>query len=202
MLADLNDMIERRDRGEPYDFEGFMRRQRDLFPDQPSTLEELLEKMARRMAAMSQLMASLTPEQRAELQALAEQVMQDMDLAFEVDRLGANLASMFPDLGWGEPGPPGGRGSDAAVGHGRRDGALSTTTRSSSARRGSGTPAPSIDDVDEDAVRRTLGEDAVRDVRRLKRIERALEEAGLLTRRTASSRSPRRGRGSSASGRS
>ena len=29
--------------------------------------------------------------------------MQDMDLAFEVDRLGANLASMFPDLGWASP---------------------------------------------------------------------------------------------------
>ncbi|GIU99882.1 MAG: hypothetical protein KatS3mg014_1498 [Actinomycetota bacterium] len=35
MLAELNDMIERRDRGEPVDFEGFMGRYGDLFPDRP-----------------------------------------------------------------------------------------------------------------------------------------------------------------------
>ncbi len=37
-----------------------------------------------------------------------------------------------------------------------------------------------LDDVDEDALRRSLGQDAVRDVRRLRRIERELEEAGVL----------------------
>ena len=52
---------------------------------------------------MSRLLASMSPQQRAELQALAEQVMQDLDLAFEVDRLGSNLQGMFPGMGWGEP---------------------------------------------------------------------------------------------------
>jgi len=183
MLAELNDMIERRDRGEPYDFDDFMRRYGDLFPDDPKTLEELLENMARRMAAMSRLMASLSPQQRAELQALAEQVMQDMDLAFEVDRLGANLASMFPDMAWDRPGDPGeGEGSaplSATVDamerlHDYED--LERSTRQDY-------PGAAIEDVDEDAVRRALGEEAVLDVRRLKRIERVLEEAGLLTRR-------------------
>ena len=183
MLAELNDMIERRARGEPDDLDGFLQRYGDLFPDQPKTLDELLEDMARRMAAMSRLMASLSPEQRAELQALVEQVMQDMDLAFEVDRLGANLASMFPDLAWGEPGTPG---------EGDGQASLSATVEAMerlhdyeelerAARQDY--PGASIEDVDEDAVRRALGQDAVQDVRRLKRIERALEEAGLLTRR-------------------
>jgi len=40
----------------------------------------------------------------------------------------------------------------------------------------------SLEDVDEERLRRTLGEDAVRDVRRLKEIERALEQAGLVAR--------------------
>ena len=40
-----------------------------------------------------------------------------------------------------------------------------------------------IDDVDEDAVRRTLGDTAAQDLRRLKQIERMLEEAGLVQRR-------------------
>src|SRR5437763_11871134 len=40
-----------------------------------------------------------------------------------------------------------------------------------------------LEDIDEDALRRTLGEPAVQDLRRLKSIERALEEAGLVARK-------------------
>jgi uncharacterized protein with von Willebrand factor type A (vWA) domain len=182
MLAELNEMIERRDRGDDYDFEGFMQRYGDMFPDDPKSLEELLENMARRMAALSRLIASLSAEQRAELQALAEQVLQDMDLAFEVDRLGSNLSSMFPDMPWGEPAL--GAGEDAVP--------LSATVDAMErlhdyedldrSIRGDYAGA-SLEDIDEDAVRRTLGEDAVRDLRRLKQIERALEQAGLVARR-------------------
>jgi uncharacterized protein with von Willebrand factor type A (vWA) domain len=182
MLAELNDMIEHRERGERYDFDGFMDRYGDLFPERPRTLDELLESMARRMAAMSRLLASMSPEQRAELRALSEQVMQDMDLAFEVDRLGANLASAFPEMPWGEPTLAAG---DEAM-------PLSTTVDAMErlhdyedldrSLRGEYAGA-SVDDVDEEALRRTLGEEAVRDLRRLKQIERSLEEAGLVSRR-------------------
>ena len=185
MLADLNALIEQRERGEDTQpaFEGFMATYGDLFPDAPKTLDELLENMARRMAAMSRLMASLSPEQRAELQTLADQVMQDMDLAFEMDRLGVNLASAFPDLPWGEPALGGGEGESMPLSatvdamerlHDYED--LDRSLRGDYA-------GSSIEDVDEDALRRTLGEPAVRDLRRLKQIERALEEAGLVQRR-------------------
>ncbi|HEX6230103.1 MAG TPA: hypothetical protein VF029_00140 [Actinomycetota bacterium] len=182
MLAELNGMIERRERGEPYDFDGFMDRYGDLFPGNPRTLEELLEQMARRMAAMSRLLASMSPEQRAELQALSQQVMQDMDLAFEVDRLGANLSSMFPDMPWGEPTLAGGEEAmplSATVDAMERMHDYEELDR---ALRGD-YPGASIEDVDEEALRRSLGEPAVRDLRRLKRIERMLEEAGLVSRR-------------------
>src|SRR6266511_4355529 len=102
MLAELNQMIEARERGEPYDFDGFMQRHGQFFPGNPRTLDELLEQMAQRMAAMSRLLASLSPEQRRELQALAEQMLQDMDLAFEADRLGQNLQGLFPQMPWGD----------------------------------------------------------------------------------------------------
>jgi uncharacterized protein with von Willebrand factor type A (vWA) domain len=182
MLAELNDMIERRDRGESYDFDGFMQRHGDFFPDHPGTLEELLDQMARRMAALSRLLASMSPEQRAELQALSDQVMQDMDLAFEVSRLGANLSEMFPEMPWDDPALAAGEDPmpfSAAVDAMERLHDFEDLDRS---MRGDYAGA-SIDDLDEDAVRRTLGEDAVRDVRRLKEIERALERAGLVTRR-------------------
>jgi len=51
MLAELNKMIEARDAGEPFDFPGFMQRHGDFFPENPRSLDELLEQMARRMAA-------------------------------------------------------------------------------------------------------------------------------------------------------
>ena len=181
MLAELNQMIEQRERGEPYDFEGFMQRHGEFFPGNPKTLDELLEQMAARMAAMSRLLASMSPEERAELQALSEQVLQDMDLAFEVDRLGSNLSSAFPDMGWGEPALAGGDEPmplSATIDAMERLHELEELDRSLQGDY----PGASIDDVDEDALRQALGEDAVRDLRRLKEIERALERAGLVSR--------------------
>ncbi|MGH9197900.1 MAG: hypothetical protein ACRD1T_19430, partial [Acidimicrobiia bacterium] len=64
MLKDLNEMIRARNAGEDYDFPGFMGKYGDFFPENPRNLDELLEVLARRMAAMSRLMASLSPEQR------------------------------------------------------------------------------------------------------------------------------------------
>jgi uncharacterized protein with von Willebrand factor type A (vWA) domain len=153
-----------------------------MFPDNPRTLDELLENMARRMAALSRLLASLSAEQRAELQALAEQVMADMDLAFEVDRLGANLASMFPDMPWGDPALAAGDEAmplSATVDAMERLHDFEDLDRS---MRGEYAGA-SLEDVDEEALRRTLGEAAARDLRRLKQIERTLEQAGLVSRR-------------------
>jgi len=181
MLADLNQMIEARERGEPYDFAGFMQKHGEFFPDNPQTLDELLEGMARRMAAMSRLMASLSPEQRAELQALAEELLGDMDLAFEVDRLANSLADLFPDLSWFDPALTGGDEAmpmQATVDALERISDYEELDRSMQADYA----GASLDDVDEERLRRTLGEDAVRDVRRLKEIEKALEKAGLMTR--------------------
>ncbi|MGZ8583064.1 MAG: vWA domain-containing protein [Actinomycetota bacterium] len=188
MLAELNGLIEMRERGEDTQpaFEDFMSRHGGFFPDDPRSLDQLLEGMARRMAAMSALMASLSPEQREELARLAEQVMRDMDLAFEVDRLNANLQDAFPGMGWG-------RGEGYGQGFGDGEGMpmsaavdamerLHDYEELDRAMEGEYAGA-SLDDVDEDAVRRRLGDTAAQDLHRLKQIERMLEEAGLVQRR-------------------
>ncbi|MGH2764507.1 MAG: hypothetical protein ACRDKA_01125 [Actinomycetota bacterium] len=183
MLAELNAMIEARDRGEhtQEDFDRFMGRYGDLFPDRPGNLEELLQGMARRMAAMSRLLASLPPDRRRELEELARQVLGDMDLAFEADRLASHLAGLFPDLPWGEPTLAGGEEAmplQATVDALER---LHDFEELEQTLRGD-YPGASIEDVDEEAMRRALGEEAAADVRRLKAIERALEQAGLVSR--------------------
>ncbi len=181
MLAELNGMIDARERGEPFDFPGFMQKYGDFFPDNPRSLDELLENMARRMAAMSRLLASLSPQQRAELMALAEEILGDMDLAFEVDRLGSSLAQMFPDLSWFDPALAGGEDAvpmQATVDALERLSDYEDLDRSMRADYA----GAALEDVDEERLRRTLGDDAVRDLRRLKEVERALEQAGLMTR--------------------
>src|SRR5215217_7438643 len=60
MLNELNQMLEQRERGEEPDFEGFMERHGQFFPGNPQTLDELLEQMARSMAAMQQMLNSMT----------------------------------------------------------------------------------------------------------------------------------------------
>nr|MBU6202550.1 hypothetical protein [Acidobacteriota bacterium] len=102
MMRALNDMIERRQRGEDPRFEDFMKKFGDFFPEKPSTLDELLELIAKRMAAAQALLNSMTPEQRAELQDLTEQMLGDGEIRDQMARLSANMQAMFPSLGWGE----------------------------------------------------------------------------------------------------
>ena len=97
MLAELNQMLDQRERGEePGHFEDFMERYGDFFPENPQTLDELLEVMAQRMAAMQAMLNSMTPEQRAQLQGLAEQLLEDMDLRWQVDQLAPDLPRRSP----------------------------------------------------------------------------------------------------------
>src|ERR687889_197702 len=72
----------------------------DFFPSNPQTLDELLEQMAQQMAAMQSMLNSMSPEQRAQLQGLAEQLLEDMDLRWQVDQLASNLRNAFPGAGW------------------------------------------------------------------------------------------------------
>ena len=182
MLAELNSMLEARARGEDYDFEGFMEKYGDMFPEGPRDLDELLEVMARRMVAMSRMLAAMTPEQRRELAELSSAILDDLDLAFQMDQLQQNLRSLMPNMGWDEPTATWG---DEQMPMSQTVDAierLSEFEEVEHALTGDYAGA-TLDDVDEDKLRRTLGDDAVRDLRRLKEIERALETAGVVDRR-------------------
>src|SRR5439155_8867819 len=99
-LSALNQMLEQRANGQEPDFESFMQQFGDFFPGDPQNLDELLEQMAEQMAAMQAMLNSMTPEQRAQLQGLSEQLLEDMDLRWQVDQLSSHLQSLFPQMGW------------------------------------------------------------------------------------------------------
>jgi uncharacterized protein with von Willebrand factor type A (vWA) domain len=183
MLADLNEMLAADARGEHTQerFEAFMREHGEFFPDQPANLEELVDSLARRAAAAERLMASLTPAQREELANLAAAAMEDMDLAREMSQLTDGLRARRPDLDWS--GRTRMRG-DTPLGLGDATSALEELADLESLESGLAQDyaGASLEDIDEEAVRRALGRSAVDDLAELRRLERELEEQGYLQR--------------------
>jgi uncharacterized protein with von Willebrand factor type A (vWA) domain len=179
MMGALNHMLEQRQRGEEPDFEGFMQRYGDFFPENPQSLDELLEVMAQRMAAMQAMMNSMTPEQRAQLQGLAEQLLEDMDLRWQADQLGQNLRQMFPDMGWNR--------SFDFYGQDPLNFAEATSLMQQlgdidqleNLLRGATNPG-ALAEVDVDRARQLLGDDAANSLERMAELTRMLEEAGLI----------------------
>ena len=179
MMAALNEMIEKQQRGEDPGFEQFMEEYGDFFPENPQSLDELLEQMAQRMAAMQAMLNSMTPEQRAQLQQLSDQLMEDMDLRWQMDQLGQNLQQMFPQMGWQRSYDF--QGQDP-MGFGQAMQTmqeLGDLDQLENLLRNASNPA-ALAEADMDKVGDLLGDDAARSLERLAEVAKMLEEAGLI----------------------
>jgi uncharacterized protein with von Willebrand factor type A (vWA) domain len=151
----------------------------DFFPENPSTLDELLEQLAQRMAAMQAMLNSMTPEQRAQLQQLSDQLLDDMDLRWQMDQLARNLQGMFPQEGWGQNYQMTGS-SEMGMGEAMQTmQQLGDLDRLENLMRNATNPA-ALSEVDLDRVRDALGDDAAKSLERLAEMTRMLEEAGLV----------------------
>ena len=100
MLHELNEMLEARQRGEDPNFQQFMHRWGHFFGPDIQNLDDLLAHMQRQMAAMQQLMESMTPEQRGQLESMVQAIMQDEGMQAEMGRLSDNLGQMMPSENW------------------------------------------------------------------------------------------------------
>jgi uncharacterized protein with von Willebrand factor type A (vWA) domain len=183
MLGALNSMLEADARGEhtQQQFDDFMQQYGDFFPEQPSTLDELVDALARRAAAQQRLMDSLTDAQRQELADLMAGALGDAGLASELDRLQRQLRAARPDLRWG------GRermDGDRPLGLGDATTALEEVAdlEELDAMLDQDYPGATLDDVDPELVERALGRAAVDDLAALRRVERELQRQGYLQR--------------------
>lgn len=185
MLDDLNSLLAAHGRGEDTteQFDEFMAKHGDFFTDpdghRPSNVEELIDALAQRAAAAQRMRNSLTAEQRAELDALAAQAFGTPELMQSLSQLDANLQALRPGEDWyssedfdGQEGM--GLGEAAGVMQEIAD-LDSLADQLSQAYAGA-----RLDDVDLEALARTLGEDAAVDAQRLKELERALHESGYV----------------------
>ncbi|HVM41666.1 MAG TPA: hypothetical protein VM618_12905 [Acidimicrobiia bacterium] len=182
MLAELNQMLEQRAAGQEPDFDRFMERYGDFFPGNPRNLDELLEQMARSMAQMQSLMASMTPEQRQQLQQLANSLLDDIDLQWQVDELSRHLQDAFPDLPWNRRMQFSGQDPlDLA----RAASLMDTLDDLDALERmlQQATQPGALAEVDVERAAELLGEDAGRSLERLAELARMLEEAGLIEQR-------------------
>jgi uncharacterized protein with von Willebrand factor type A (vWA) domain len=186
MLSDLNQMLTADARGEhtQADFDQFMENYGDLFPDHPANLEELVDSLVSRMAAAERLLRSLSPEQREELAGLMSNALGDAGLESEMARLADALRSRRPDLD--RAAMMGGVQMSGEEPLGLSDATSALAELADLAELENAFeqdyPGASLDDIDEDAVRRAFGRQAVDDVEALRRIERELERQGYLTR--------------------
>lgn len=183
MLTDLNDLLDKHARGEdtPDDFAQFMAEHGDFFPENPRDVEELLDALARRAAAAQRLRNSLTPEQRAELDALAQQAFGSPGLMQQLDRLDANLRAARPGEDW--DGSRRFRGDDG-MGLGDGTSALADVAELEqlAEQLSQEYAGAQLDDIDPEALLRQLGPEAAADARTLADLERALQQQGFLDR--------------------
>jgi uncharacterized protein with von Willebrand factor type A (vWA) domain len=184
MLADLNALLADHARGDDTQaqFDDFMDRHGDFFPDRPANVDELIDALARRQAAAARLMRSLSSQQRAELAELMEQALGDVDLESQLAQLRDNLSALRP--GTTTPGPPADFGSGEPLDYSDGVGALADLADLEALDRqlGQDYPGSTLDDIDVEALERQLSPAVVEDVRALQSLEAELERQGYLRR--------------------
>lgn len=183
MLDDLNDLLDKHSRGEDtaQDFQQFMDKHGEFFPENPQNVEELLDSLAQRAAAAQRFRNSLSADQRAELDALAEQAFGSPALQQALGRLDAHLQAARPGEDWSGSSEFSGN-NPLGMGEGAQALADIAELEQLAEQLSQAYPGASMDDVDLDALARQLGDQAAVDARTLAELERALLNQGFLDR--------------------
>lgn len=183
MLDDLNDLLDKHSRGEDsqQDFADFMSKHGEFFPENPQNIDELLDSLAQRAAAAQRFRNSLSPDQRAELDQLAQNAFGSPSLMNALNRLDGHLQAARPGEDW--------QGSsrfsgDNPLGMGEGAQAMNDIAELEQLadQLSQSYAGAQMDDVDLDMLARQLGEDAAVDARTLAELEKALMNQGFLDR--------------------
>lgn len=183
MLRDLNALLARHAAGDDTatEFQTFMAHHGQYFPENPQSVEELIDALAKRSAAAQRMMRSMTAEQREELMALSAQAFGSPDLMEQLEQLDSNLQALRPGEDWsgseqfdGQEGLGLGDGTGVLQDLGELD---QLSEQLSQAHNGA-----HLDDVDLESLARQLGEEAVISAKVLAEIEKALHTGDYLRR--------------------
>ena len=183
MLDDLNSLLADHARGQDTteQFQRFMDRHGEFFPEGPQNTEELVDLLAQRAAAAQRMLNSMTEAQRQELMELSQQAFGDPRLAQALAQLDAQLQGLRPGEDWDGRGrfrgenPMGmGEATRALEELGQLDALVEQLSQSY--------PGARLEDIDLESLQRHLGDQARVDARALADLQRELERQGLFER--------------------
>jgi len=181
MIQDLNRMLAQKADGEEPDFDAFKQKWGDQFPGAES-LDDLLEQLGQRMAAMQSLMQSLSPGQRRELDEMMRSLfMKDERLEAAMRQLGMHLSDLLPIDEMAQRYPFQGdqeMNLQEALRLMEELQKMDALERELKGVR----KLEDLEKLDLAQVEQLAGEEARRDLERLQEISRKLEEAGYLER--------------------
>ena len=183
MLDDLNNLLANHAAGQDTgrQFQEFMQKHGEFFPENPRNTEELVDLLAQRAAAAQRMLNSMTPEQRAELMELSQQAFGDPRLAQALAQLDAQLQGMRPGEDWDGQGRFRG---DNPLGMGEATRAMEQLGQldALAEQLSQSYPGARMEDIDLDALGEHLGDQARVDARALADLQRELERQGLFER--------------------
>ena len=179
MMSALNEMLNKREQGQDPEFEKFMENFGDFFPENPKTLDELLEIMAKRMANAQAMLNSMTPEQRDQMRQLSEKLLEDMDLRWQMSELSEKLQGLFPQQGWGSKQEFTGQDPMGFAEAMRSMQELGDLEQLDNLLRNASSPS-ALAEADLDRVSELLGEDVAQSLQKMAEITKKLKEAGLI----------------------
>jgi uncharacterized protein with von Willebrand factor type A (vWA) domain len=183
MLDDLNDLLDKHARGEDtqQDFDDFMNKHGEFFPENPRNVDELLDSLAQRAAAAQRFRNSLSADQRAELDALAQQAFGSPSLMNALSRLDGHLQAARPGEDWTGSSRFSGD-NPMGMGEGTQAMADIAELEQLAEELSQSYAGATMEDVDLDMLARQLGDDAAVDARTLAELEKALMDQGFLDR--------------------
>jgi uncharacterized protein with von Willebrand factor type A (vWA) domain len=182
MMNDLNDLLDKHRQGQATeeDYQEFLDKHRDFFPNAPETLDEFIDEMARQSAAMQRMLESMTPEQRAELAEAMQQALSDMGLQEQMARLQDNLQALRPEFSRSRG--PGLTGENSlGLPDATRALAEMADLEALNSQLGDADSMSDLDQIDAEAMERALGRNARDDLEAMQQMQRELETQGFLT---------------------
>ncbi len=181
MLRDLNEMLEERMRGGEPDFERFMHKHGHYFGPNINSLDELLDHMARQMAAMQNLLDSMTPEMRQQLQESLDAVMRDPEIQEQMGQLAQNLGQMMPNNPYRSQFDVGGS-EELTLGEAMRLMDRLREMEEVEDQLKGVRDWRDLENVDDQKIRELLGDDIGQDLDQLRQLTKMLEDAGYIQR--------------------
>ena len=182
MLRDLNRMLRERAEGREPDFDAFKQKWGDQFPGVES-LDQLMEQIAQQSGQMQSLLGSMSPGQRRQLQDMMQSLfLKDERLEAELAQLGMNLGQLMPLDQFRKSYQF--RGDDDLTMKQAMELMEELQQLDQLERQLQRVRDPNdLEKIDPEKMEQLLGEEARRDLERLRELTRKLEEAGYLERK-------------------